>query len=150
MPHCRKRGMTHEEAIKTDATTAYVLGQLTGIEREDFESHMFECVECAEDVQIGTQLIEALVSLTRNPRKSAVPPDRAPHDIVGYVLGDMTGPARDAFEKHLPLCFICSQQVTIGKQLLEALRHALSETTAPGGRAQIAFQFSEWVRTVCV
>jgi len=42
--------MDHETAVKTGATERYLLGELTGEDRDRFEEHYFMCPECAEDV----------------------------------------------------------------------------------------------------
>jgi hypothetical protein len=45
--------MDHSEAIRMGATEKYLLGELKGNEREQFEEHYFECAECAADVKSG-------------------------------------------------------------------------------------------------
>jgi Putative zinc-finger len=43
--------MDHRQAQSTKATERYLLGEMTEPERFDFESHYFECEECAGDVR---------------------------------------------------------------------------------------------------
>jgi hypothetical protein len=43
--------MDHETAVKLQATEKYVLGELTGVERDEFEEHLADCSRCMEDVQ---------------------------------------------------------------------------------------------------
>jgi hypothetical protein len=43
--------MEHEEAIRLLAAQNYVAGKLPEADREAFESHFFDCPECAEEVR---------------------------------------------------------------------------------------------------
>jgi hypothetical protein len=43
--------MTHDEAKKSNAAEAYILGQLTPDERDAFEEHFFDCTDCTADVR---------------------------------------------------------------------------------------------------
>lgn len=51
--------MNHEEAIGGMLTEKYLLGELTGRARGEFEDHLFTCAECAKDVQAGVSMLEA-------------------------------------------------------------------------------------------
>ena len=46
-------------AIQTLAAESYVLGDMTPVEREEFERHFFECAECAQDVRDAVDLMDA-------------------------------------------------------------------------------------------
>ena len=46
--------MDHETAVRMSATECYLLGELTGEDRDAFEAHYFMCPECAEDVRALT------------------------------------------------------------------------------------------------
>ena len=46
--------MDHETAVRTGATERYLLGDLTGEDRDGFEEHYFMCPECADDVRALT------------------------------------------------------------------------------------------------
>jgi len=43
--------MDHDQAQATNAAERYLLGEMSEPERFDFESHYFECKECAGDVR---------------------------------------------------------------------------------------------------
>ncbi len=43
--------MNHHEAIQLQAAVKYVLGELSQIQREEYEEHYFECAECAIDLK---------------------------------------------------------------------------------------------------
>ena len=48
--------MTHEEFAAELTAEKYILGELTGVARDRFEEHYFECAECAETVRLLSQL----------------------------------------------------------------------------------------------
>ncbi len=45
--------MNHEEAAMRQSVDRYLLRQLSGEEREEFEEHLFGCPFCTEEVQLG-------------------------------------------------------------------------------------------------
>jgi len=45
--------MGHEEATRMLAAERYLLGELKGAERNEFEDHFFDCPVCAEEVRAG-------------------------------------------------------------------------------------------------
>jgi len=49
--------MDHTQATETRAAERYVLGELAAGEAEDFERHYFECADCAEAVEGGSDFI---------------------------------------------------------------------------------------------
>ena len=60
--------MDHSEALRTKAAERYLLGELTGEPREEFEEHIFNCEECTEDIRLGAAFIEnARKELARVP-----------------------------------------------------------------------------------
>jgi hypothetical protein len=50
--------MEHSEAIRIKAAEQYLLGELTGALRDDYEEHFFTCPECALEVRAGAAFIE--------------------------------------------------------------------------------------------
>ena len=48
--------MNHTEAIESKAAAGYLLGELTGDQREAFEEHFFDCRVCADDVRAGATM----------------------------------------------------------------------------------------------
>jgi hypothetical protein len=48
--------MTHQEAIDGLASERYLLNEMSEDERFEFESHYFECLDCAEDVKLGEMI----------------------------------------------------------------------------------------------
>src|SRR5262245_48542972 len=59
--------MDHLEATALGATERYVLGTLGESEREAFEEHFFDCLECAEDVRAAAALLAGARSLPEAP-----------------------------------------------------------------------------------
>ena len=64
--------MTHDEAIREQAVERYLLGELTGEGRDQFEEHFFDCAICAADLKSGTLFLDAL----RNTQLAASPQER--------------------------------------------------------------------------
>lgn len=52
--------MNHSEAVELMATERYLLGELSGDQREAFEEHYFECYECALDVRAESAMIREM------------------------------------------------------------------------------------------
>lgn len=49
--------MEHETATRNQAVERYVLGEMPLEERESFESHFFDCPECADDVRSAAAFV---------------------------------------------------------------------------------------------
>ncbi|MGC2705555.1 MAG: hypothetical protein WA361_13635, partial [Candidatus Acidiferrales bacterium] len=45
--------MEHTEAVQLKAAERYVLGELTGDLRAQYEDHYFGCAECAESLKLA-------------------------------------------------------------------------------------------------
>jgi hypothetical protein len=66
--------MNHNQAVEQMAVERYLLGELDGGAREEFEEHLFDCHECALDSRVATMFIEeAKTQLAEIP---AVEPER--------------------------------------------------------------------------
>ena len=59
------RMLNHLKATKRNVADRYVLGELSQAQREEFEEHYFECVDCAEDVR-------AFLAISSNSRSVLV------------------------------------------------------------------------------
>jgi len=51
--------MDHQEALGLAATERYLLGELSALERDNFEEHFFGCHECATEVRLTSQFLDA-------------------------------------------------------------------------------------------
>ncbi len=59
---------THKDAIERKSVERYMLGELTGEERERFEEHLFGCAECTAELKSGVSFVEAArTELERSP-----------------------------------------------------------------------------------
>lgn len=66
--------MDHAEAARKLAAEQYLLGELSGPEREEFEEHFFDCPECVEALEMGAGFIENARAVFREDRQ--LPPGR--------------------------------------------------------------------------
>lgn len=65
--------MDHPEAVRSKAAERYLLGEMTRADREDYENHFFECVECAQEVQAGASLVDSARDVLGSEGVSATP-----------------------------------------------------------------------------
>ncbi len=71
--------MDHTEAEQSQAVERYLLGELTGPEREAFEEHYFACPKCAQEVLAGETLgagVRAVRAERRTPDLGTLRPGR--------------------------------------------------------------------------
>jgi len=75
--------MDHNEAVRQNATERYLLDELDGELRDQFEEHLFDCQDCALDVRAGAMFVEqskvilaepAVASVVKQPARSAAKP----------------------------------------------------------------------------
>ena len=60
--------MNHRDALESNAADRYLLNEMSGPEREQFEAHYFGCVECAEDVRTGAVFAQGVRAVCSEPR----------------------------------------------------------------------------------
>ena len=65
--------MDHEESVQRDAASSYLLSELSGEDREQFEAHFFECRVCAEEVRAGAVFAENLKSVLAKESLRSLP-----------------------------------------------------------------------------
>lgn len=65
--------MDHAEAARKLAAEQYLLGELIGAEREEFEEHFFYCSDCAAAVEAGTALMANAREVLAEPGAFARP-----------------------------------------------------------------------------
>jgi putative zinc finger protein len=63
--------MDHSEAIRIKAAEQYLLGELTGQEREQYEEHFFSCQECAKELTATAAFVENAKEAFRSGEVSA-------------------------------------------------------------------------------
>ena len=52
--------MHHQQALATKASERYLLGEMSELERFEFEDHYFDCQSCAADVRAGEALARGI------------------------------------------------------------------------------------------
>jgi len=57
--------MDHSHAQNTRASERYLLGEMTELERFEFEDHYFQCDECAGDVRASHALVQGIKEVGR-------------------------------------------------------------------------------------
>jgi hypothetical protein len=57
--------MTHAQAAERHAVERYLLGELSAEERDQFEEHLFDCLECAVDVKAAAIFLDTSRSVLR-------------------------------------------------------------------------------------
>jgi anti-sigma factor RsiW len=133
--------MDHEEAMRINAPEGYLLNDLTPSERDAFETHMFSCVLCAEDVSFIVSLRELFEDDPKFGSRF-----RTPHAAAAYVLGALTPDDRKSFEAHLLVCRTCSRNVRLGLDVVTKFRSAVENQSPVENRLADALQFCRWFR----
>src|SRR5262249_23938899 len=88
--------MSHDQAVSTKAAERYLLGELNPGEREAFEGHYFDCTDCFEQIEMGSQFLgRARDVLDSGPGNG----------WVARMLSDLTRPA-PAFVSAMLLCAV--------------------------------------------
>lgn len=65
--------MDHADAVRMNATERYLLNELDTTQLEQFEEHMFECQECALDVQTASVFLDESKKVLAQPAPMPVP-----------------------------------------------------------------------------
>jgi hypothetical protein len=115
--------MDHSEAIRIKAAEQYLLGELTGDAREQYEEHFFTCQECAMEVQVGAAFLDNAREVFR-AAKDFVPVQR-PEPRRWFDL--FLRPAFAAPALAL-LALVVTYQSTI---VIPRLKTSLAQATAP-------------------
>jgi hypothetical protein len=114
--------MEHKEAIRIQAVDRYLLGELTAVEREEFEEHFFSCGECSEDLHIGAILVDNSRAVLREEFPDPVPASPAVPPRPGWRL----------WWSQVPLAAAIALLAVVGYQNLKVLpeyRRQLAEDT---------------------
>jgi hypothetical protein len=60
--------MNHNEAIQLQVAVKYVLGELSQVQREEYEEHYFDCAECAVDIKALATFADTTREVLRQER----------------------------------------------------------------------------------
>jgi hypothetical protein len=82
--------MTHTSAVENMMVERYLLGELTGETRDQFEEHLFDCAECAADLKQGVLFLDAarqeLKSSQKTPEPIVLKPVQRSRPALGWLL----------------------------------------------------------------
>ncbi len=70
--------MDHNEAIQLQAAVKYVLGELSAVQREEYEEHYFDCAECAIDLKAAAAFVDTTREVLRQEKASSFAKDPVP------------------------------------------------------------------------
>lgn len=134
--------MDHDEVVRTNALEGYLWNVLDNSERDAFESHMFACMTCTEDLSFYEELRNAVRDDPELGERF-----RTEHASAAYVLEDLSPERQQAFEIHMKTCKPCAHNVTLGKELLDSFL-APGTVPADGTRVLNTLRFVRWFRLV--
>jgi hypothetical protein len=119
--------MDHNEAIRLQAAVKYVLGELSPVQREEYEEHYFDCGECAVDIKALATFADTTKEVLRQERDKQLAQDLMPArgGWLRWLQPVVAVPAMAA----LLLIIVYQSTVTIPQAKQEA----------SSGTAQIAF-----------
>jgi hypothetical protein len=64
--------MDHNEAVQLQAAVKYVLGELSPVQRDDYEEHYFDCAECAVDIKALATFADTTREVLRHEREKQI------------------------------------------------------------------------------
>jgi hypothetical protein len=67
--------MDHNQAIQLQTAVKYMLGELSQVQREEFEEHYFDCAECAIDLKALATFADTTREVLRQEKASALAAD---------------------------------------------------------------------------
>src|SRR5260370_27744756 len=70
--------MDHNEAIRLQAAVKYVLGELSPVQREEYEEHYFDCAVCALDLKATAAFVDASREVFKADKARAAEREAAP------------------------------------------------------------------------
>jgi len=70
--------MDHNEAIRLQAVVKYVLGELSAVQRDDYEEHYFDCAECAVDIKALATFADTAREVLRQEKANQFAKDLVP------------------------------------------------------------------------
>ena len=70
--------MNHDVVVRQKMTERYLLDELDPQQRDEFEEHLFDCRDCAEDVRAGARFVEQSKIVLAEETAAAPAPALAP------------------------------------------------------------------------
>ena len=70
--------MDHNQALQLQAAVKYVLGELSQVQRDEYEEHYFDCAECAIDIKALATFADTTREVLRQERANQFAGELAP------------------------------------------------------------------------
>jgi len=70
--------MDHNQALQLQAAVKYVLGELSQVQRDEYEEHYFDCAECAVDIKALATFADTTREVLRQERANQFAGELAP------------------------------------------------------------------------
>jgi hypothetical protein len=70
--------MDHNEAVQLQAGVKYVLGELSTVQRDEYEEHYFDCAECAVDIRALATFADTTREILRQEKEKQLAKDLVP------------------------------------------------------------------------
>jgi Putative zinc-finger len=118
--------MEHQEAIQLKAAERYLLGELSGDLRDQFEDHFFACVECKQDVESGAVFVDGAREVLGLENDESPVSRPARPESRGW-LGNLLRPAFAGPVFAVLLIFAVYQNTVV----IPRMKSALSQARAP-------------------
>ncbi|HTT63732.1 MAG TPA: zf-HC2 domain-containing protein [Bryobacteraceae bacterium] len=74
--------MDHSEAVRSEAAERYVARELSAAEQEAFEEHLFDCPECAHEVEFELAFAANVRAVSREQQEARQPAGATPRVSV--------------------------------------------------------------------
>ena len=113
--------MDHQEAIGLSAVERYLLGELSPLERDDFEEHFFSCHDCATDVRVTSRFLDAARKELGRGRLGERVGFRAKRSSLGEWLAVLWKPAFSGPVMALLLLVVGYQNVVVYPHMARTL-----------------------------
>jgi Putative zinc-finger len=118
--------MVHQTAVNQHFADRYLLGELSDLERDEFEEHYFVCTECAADVQAGTLFVANARAVFRDRRNR---PRREGRESIGWFGAFRLDPMLSAVATvSVALCIVLGYAASLRNQLKHAGAPEIPET----------------------
>lgn len=77
--------MDHNEAVRLQAAAKYLCGELTRVQRDDYEEHYFDCPTCAEELKTTAAFMESAKQVVRESSIQATENNRVSQQKAGWL-----------------------------------------------------------------
>lgn len=118
--------MDHHDAIQLQTAVKYVLGELSPVQREEYEEHYFDCAECAVDIKALATFADTTREVLRQERDNEFAKNLVPAR-AGWLRWLQPIAAVPAFAALLLMLIIAYQNTVTIPQLKNTPSRAVAE-----------------------